>query len=714
MRWVLFAIAGLSVFCICAALWFTAAPGSGARTPPSFSKVKETYRRSDSLLLDRYGEVIHEMRVDEQIRRLEWTDLNDVSPAFIKALLAVEDKRFYQHHGVDWRALGSSALTNGLRKKTRGASTITMQLAAKLDKKLRPKGARRSIFLKREQIQAALNLEKTWSKNQVLEAYINLISYRGELQGISAASRGLFDKLPSGLNEAESLLLASMITSPNGSINSIAARACHFRSNLPFAVDCNNLETLARDKLAAPYRVKAVIALAPQVARILLNKSNTSVTSTIDGELQRFAKETLNRQLALLKDSNVSDGALLVMDNKTGEVLAYVGNGELYSSAAFVDGVQAPRQAGSTLKPFLYELAMEQKLLTAASVLDDSPLDVTTPTGLYVPRNYDHLFRGYVTARTALSSSLNVPAVRVLLLVGLDPFVERLKKLGFESLTEEPEYYGYSLALGSADVTLYDLANAYRTLANGGFRSEPKLTPVKTTSRGTQVLKPDAAYIISHILSDREARSATFGFENPLSTRFWTAVKTGTSKDMRDNWCVGFSEHYTVGVWVGNFSGEPMHNVSGISGAAPVWLDLMNYLHMHKPSRAPKPTDGVVFSRVTFAKGLESSRRECFLKGTEPDSEAPTVVLNTNYQKPHITYPAPDMLISVDPEIPGNSQRVPFRFQPAAAKYEWVINDQKTGVFDPLFLWNPSRGKYTVSIIDKNGAVLDSVAFTVR
>ncbi len=703
--------AGLSLIIFLVGLGFYLISAADIRKTPLFETVKNTYKKTDALLLDRQGQVIQELRVDKQGRRLEWVSLNGVSPAFVQAVLGVEDRRFYRHHGVDWLGLAASALENPTAERKRGGSTITMQLSGLLDKRLKPRKGRRTLKQKWNQMLAALELEKTWSKEQILEAYVNLVSYRAELQGLSAASRGLFDKEPSGLNEAESLILAALITSPNAPADRVIRRACFLGRSMGAATAEPAIKALADDRLRTSYRIKPAAALAPQAARILLKDGETRVVSTIDGRLQRLALETLNQTLGLLKEGRVTDGAVLIIENKTGEILAYVGNSGPTASASWVDGITARRQAGSTLKPFLYGLAIEQGLLTPASLLDDAPLQVPTVTGLYVPQNYDRVFRGHVSVRTALSASINIPAVRTLLLVGLQPFLDRLRQLGFESLTEEADYYGYSLALGSADITLRELANAYRTLANGGQWSELKLRLDQPGGKSMRVLDKNAALIVSHILSDREARSATFGLENPLSTRFWTAAKTGTSKDMRDNWCLGYSEKYTVGVWVGNFSGEPMKNVSGVSGAAPIWLEMMNALHANRPSNAPRLPAGVKAARVSFYQDLEPPREERFLKGTEPVFP---VRPDANYQKPRIVYPAPNTLISLDPEIPEDNQRVPFQFQPFTQPCEWVLNGRKTGNHEPLFLWKPERGKFVLSLVDRENRLVDSVEFLVK
>ncbi len=714
-RTLTYSLAGTALLAAaCLSLWcfISLQAGMEKRYFTDFDMVKTSYKVSDLLLLDRHGDVIDGLRVDIFGRRLEWVSLKDISPAMIRATLRVEDNRFYGHKGVDWYALLSAAFHNIRPQRLRGASTITMQLVSILDETLKSRtGGRRGMSVKWEQIKAAIALEKRWSKAEILEAYLNLISFRGELQGLCAASKGLFDKEPGGLNNAEAYILASFITSPNASVKAVVKRACYFSRTAGVSLSCEDIKTIADTCLTGPYRIKPFNAIAPHVARMLLKDGAGHVVSTIDGRLQRFTYETLHQYVRVLREQHVYDGAALVVDNKTGEILAYVGNSGTSPDTIFVDGIKAARQAGSTLKPFLYELAVEKQFLTAASLIDDAPLYVNTSTGLYVPQNYDKTFRGPVTVRTALSASINIPAVKTLLLVGVAPFVERLKDLGFVSLTRDPDFYGYSLALGSADVTLYELVNAYRVLANHGKWSGAKLIAEKKENKTKKIMDEKAAFIISHILSDREARSTTFGLENPLSTRFWTAAKTGTSKDMRDNWCVGYSDRYTVGVWVGNFSGEPMRNVTGITGAAPVWLEIMNYLHAEKTSRAPQAPSEIILAKVIYRQNIEAPREEWFIRGTEPVA---SMKRNTLHAKPRITYPADETLISIDPEIPDDLQRVPFQYQPETKQYQWVFNDEKTGISGHRFLWKPERGKFRLSIMDADSHILDTVEFAVK
>ena len=680
---------------------------------PAYQEVRQAYVKSDSVLLDRHGETLHELRVDKDRRRLDWTLVKDISPKLMEAVIQAEDRRFYEHGGVDYRSIGGALFQGLISEGLRGASTITMQLASLLDKELQSRKGKRSIWQKERQVLNAWEIEKKWSKTEILEAYLNLVTFRGELQGIAAASRDLFGKDPHGLSQCESLILASLIRSPNASSTEVFKRALSLNRAMNWQVETEDLHGQVRQVSLGPHLLRPQVTLAPHVARTVLQgrPNGSTVTCTLDNRVQRFGLDRLTHHLLSLKSQNVKDGALLVLENNTGEVLAYASYSGEPSFSRFLDGVQAKRQAGSTLKPFLYGLAFDQRILTPASLLDDSPLDIAVISGIYQPQNYDSRFKGFVTSRIALASSLNVPAVKTLSLVGIEPFLNRLRQLGIKGLHESGDFYGPSLALGSADVSLWELTNAYRCLGNEGQWSRPRLiSEENVAAQKKQVFSKEAAFLIADILSDREARSPTFGLENPLSTRFWTAVKTGTSKDMRDNWCVGYSRRYTVGVWTGNFSGEPMWNVSGVTGAAPIWTEIMDFLHRDVSNIQREPLSGLVRRRIEFPQDVAASREEWFIRGTEPSLQNQ----RTGQFNPKILYPPSGAVMAVDPDIPPDFQKVFFESRVPGDDFQWVLNGaalERTGKTIP---WIPRAGKYHLAIADKDGKVLDYVYFEVR
>lgn len=678
---------------------------------PSYQEVRKSYVKSDSLLLDRHRELIHELRTDKNRRRLDWVSLKDVSPALREAVIQAEDRRFYDHRGVDYRSIGA-ALVQGLTSESlRGASTLTMQLASMLDSDLRSKKGKRSVWQKERQILSALEIEKSWSKAEIFEAYLNLVTFRGEFQGIAAASRGLFGKDPHGLDQSESLVLASLIRSPNASSTELIKRVSHLHQAMAWQVSPEEIHFKLKELFMGRNFLRPRVDLAPHLARQLLKRSSpgSTVPCSLDGRLQRFVIDCLVQHLLPLSTQNVKDGAVLVVENRTGNVLAYVSHSGDPLSARFVDGVQAKRQAGSTLKPFLYGLAFDERILTSASLLDDSPLDIAVLSGVYQPRNYDSQFKGLVTSRIALASSLNVPAVKTLSLVGGEAFLNKLRQLGINGLTESGDFYGPSLALGSADVSLWELTNAYRSLANDGVWSPLHLISENASGR-KRVFSKEASFLISDILSDREARSITFGLENSLSTRFWTAVKTGTSKDMRDNWCIGYSRRYTVGVWTGNFSGEPMWNVSGITGAAPVWIEVMNFLHGDGSGSKKESPLGLVQRKVEFPQDVAPSREEWFIRGTEPNPQNRSI----GQINPTIVYPPSGAVIALDPDIPPELQKIFFISQTGESSVRWVLNGEPMEGAGRTIPWTPEAGKYFLAIADGDEKILDYVYFEVR
>jgi penicillin-binding protein 1C len=677
---------------------------------PEFAEVKKDFVSSYAVLLDRDGEVLQVQRMDLRNDRLPWVGLDQISPALTDAVVFAEDRGFYRNGGVDWLATAKATLKFLRGDKSRGASTITMQVAAQLDPDLGWRRGGRTLSQKWRQMDQARELNARWSKAQVLEAYLNLTQFRGDLQGVATASGALFGRSPAALTRAQSLVLAALLPAPSAPALKVAERACALIAAGYTGVSCEQARDLALSTLNRRQPPLMDDPALAGVATQLLTTPGQQQTTSINGPLQHFAEESLRAQLAGLRARSVSAGAVLVLDNATGEVLAYVGNAGLVEKSRYVDGIRALRQAGSTLKPFLYELALEKQYLTAASIVQDAPLNLATPDGLYTPQDYEKDFKGPVSARVALAGSLNTPAVRVLGVVGVDPFWQRLHELGFASLTESPDFYGYALALGAADVNLWSLTSAYRGLATQGLVGEPHFAP-GTVGDTQRVMAAAPSFVVADMISDRSARAITFGLDNPLSLPFWTAVKTGTSKDMRDNWCVGFSGRYTVGVWVGNLNGAPMEDVSGITGAAPVWAELMRFLEggrLRPGQPGPLAPPGLVQQRVHFAGIGEPDRDEWFMPGT-----AMSTVTYLADSSVRILYPVDETLVALDPDIPAANQHMRFHAETRGQALEWWLDDHRLGAARDLD-WAPVPGRHHLSLRDAAGKAWDAVDFTVR
>ncbi len=685
-------------------------------TPPKYETLRSNYTPSERIILDRNGAPIQHIRTDDKVRRTAWTPLDQISPALIDAVLASEDKRFFEHGGVDLRAAASAAITN-LRGGTtlRGASSISMQVAAMMDKSLTRASDGRTVQQKVDQAQAAWGLEREWTKQQILETYLNTLYFRGEIQGVGAAAEFLFGKSPHGLNATESALLAALIRGPQASRAIVEGRACEVLKGLDAKGDCAALAySIDRWSSTSSLRSDAE-SIAPHVAKYL--PPQTTAT-TLDRELQLAARDAIAKHLPQISGRNAHDAAVVVIDNATGDVLAYVGSSGRLSEAGEVDAARAPRQAGSTLKPFIYGLGIEKNLFTAATLLDDAPFSVDVGGGAYTPQNYAHEYVGPVTVRTALASSLNVPAIRALTLVGVAPSHALLRRAGLTTLVDDPEHYGFSLALGSADVSLLELTNAYRAIANGGVW---RPTSISAKSRPSQESKrlfsEPTAWLLADMLADRGARYVTFGFDNPLALSHWAAVKTGTSKDMRDNWTMGFNTRVTVGVWVGNASGAPMHSVTGITGAGPIWADVMEAAAtrygVSRPAAAPA---ALVKRRISFSDRLEASRDEWFARGTEPNGSTQLQVAarETSGSGARILSPTDGTIIALDPDIPAKNQRVALKSGDVAQAGCWEVNGESLGCTEGNGFWSPSAGNFTIRLLDKAGEERDRVTLTVR
>ncbi len=678
---------------------------------PDYANVRADYRASEAWLFDRHGALLARQRVDFQQRRMAWAPLDDISPAVQAAVIAAEDRRFHQHGGVDMLALAGAmrARLTGQRAR-RGASTIAMQLAAFLDPGLAAPGAR-GWRDKLRQMRAAWALAGRWSRDEMLEAYLNLVPLRGEVQGIGAGAQALFGKAPAALTRTDAALFAAMLPNPRADAAALARRACRLVPAEHCAGVTGAARALVAGQLAGADSIARDPALAPHLAVRLLTQPGQRVTTTLDAAAQTAAMTALRRQLIGLGPGRVRDGAAVVLDNASGDVLAYVGGIGLHSTAAAVDGANARRQAGSTLKPHLYAQVIERRWLTAASILDDVPVQLDTASGLYVPRNYDHSFKGPVSVRSALASSLNVPAVRTLLLGDVDAFRDRLWALGYQGLTEDGQHYGFSLALGSAEVSLVEQANAFRTLANGGRFSPVRLTPETPRAAPRQLVDPGAAYIVGDILADAAARADAFGSDSALRLPFWAAVKTGTSKAMRDNWCIGWSDRFTVAVWVGNLEGDSMVAVSGTSGAAPVWRDIMLALHAGAPGRPPAMPPGVEARRIALPGTREPDRQELFLAGT---AQTQLAAAPAAARRPRITSPVNGSVYAIDPDIPPDRQRLAVRVTGDVAGYRLTQGERLLGDADAGVQLVPRPGSHLILLRDPGGAVVDRIRYTVR
>lgn len=677
---------------------------------PAFDAVRADWRPSEAWLYDRDGQLLDSERVNFERRRLAWVPLNQISPAVRTAVVQSEDRRFWSHGGVDWLAIASAARARltmgGPGDRSRGASTLPMQLAAFLDPSLAQPG-KRDWGTKLRQMRAGQALAANWSHEQMLEAYFNLLPLRGEAQGIGAGAQSLFGKKPADMTRTDAALFAGLLPNPAASAEALGRRACRIAQTK----DCTAIRAAAATLVSGEHAARFDPALAPHLAVRLLDKPGKRVTTTIDRGIQAAAIVALRRQLAGLGSDRVRDGAVVVLDNATGEVLAYVGGVGLKSTAASVDGANARRQAGSTLKPHLYAQVIEHGWLTAASILDDSPVQLDTASGLYVPKNYDHSFKGPVSVRHALASSLNVPAVRALVIDDVQQFRDRLWALGYHGLVEDGEYYGFSLALGSAEVSLVEQANAFRTFANLGRYAPVHFLRGEKAEVPRQIVNPAAAFIVGDILADAAARTDAFGADSALRLPFWAAAKTGTSKGMRDNWCIGWSDRFTVAVWVGNLEGDSMRAVSGTSGAAPVWRDVMMALHAGRPGNPPAMPEGVEARQITLPGTREPPRREYFLAGT---AQTEMAAAPQAARRPRITSPVSGSVYALDPDIPIDRQRLAVIVSGSVAGYRLILDKTPLGDADAGQQILPRPGAHMLTLVDPGGRMIDRVRFTVR
>jgi len=652
-----------------------------ARSLPSVSDLQQRASQFETTrILDRNGGLLYEL-VDPRAGRRTYVTLDKVSPLLLAATIATEDKDFYSHPGYNVWAILRALWQNYTSGETvSGGSTITQQLARAI--LLSPQErSQRTYFRKAREIILASEITRRYSKEQILELYLNEIYYGNLAYGIEAAAETYFGTTADKLTLAQASFLAGLPQSP--AIYDIytnrEATLARQQQVLRLMVEASAEQNCIRiGQAAAPICVDPPAAAAaasemhawvfhpPEIrmryphwvnyvrAQLEANydaqtiyRSGFTIYTTLDPSLQDFAQQVVTSQVAALAEKHATNGALVAIRPASGEILAMVGSADYYNAA--ISGqvnmaISPTRQPGSAIKPITYVAAFEKGWTPATLIWDvpsefppsGDPRDAREP---YKPVNYDGKFHGPVTVRVALANSFNVPAVKTLQFVGIygdHGMLAMARRLGITSLNRDD--YGLSLTLGGGDVSLLEMTAAYAVLANGGARLPPvsirKIVDYRGNvvyeyrpPQGEQVIRPEHAYLITSILSDNEARAWMFGANSILNLPFAAAAKTGTTNDFRDNWTLGYTPDLVTGVWVGNADYTPMVNTSGLSGAAPIWSQFMQYAVPYVANGNPRPFErppGIVEQVICSLSGTQPSqwckeqRREVFASDQLP------------------------------------------------------------------------------------------------
>ena len=625
---------------------------------------------TSSQILDRDGNLLYEL-IDPNGGRRTTVPLDRISPWLLKATIATEDPRFYNHPGFDLIGIVRAILQNIREGDTvSGASTIAQQLVRNL---VLPEGAERTVNRKIREVVLAAEVTRSYPRDKILEIYVNSINYGNLAYGVEAAARTYFHKDAAELTLAEASFLAGIPQSPAvydpftpegrqyalnrqkdvlrlmqeaGDIDAEQARlAAQAMANYTFTPPPNEFTA------KAPHWVVYVKQLVEkEFGPEMLYRGGLKIYTTLDSNLQQLAEETVRQQIAQLADKHVTNGALITLDPRTGEILAMVGSPDFNNPAISgqVNMALRPRQTGSVIKPLTY-LAAFEKGWTPATILWDIPVVYTDTAGnIYRPVNYDGKFHGPQSVRSSLANSYNIPAVKTLVDVTIPEFLKLARRLGIDTLTR-PDY-GPALTLGGGEVPLIQMTGAFQVLANNGVYmppiaidrvekadgtvvcvfappgSAPTGLPLCQTidNTGVQLVKPQHAYLLSHILADNGARTPAFGPNSVLQLSRPAAVKTGTTNDYRDNWTIGYTPDLVTGVWVGNADNTEMQGISGVTGAGPIWRDFMQAALKGKPVRSFARPEGLIELDVCATSGLlptpycPYTKREMFIAGTQP------------------------------------------------------------------------------------------------
>ena len=632
---------------------------------PSIESLPERLSQPSIRITDRDGRLLYDLLPEDSGRQVSLASEN--IPQCIKdATVAVEDENFYSHPGFDLKGIVRALWINLQSGETKsGGSTITQQVVRILlfDDEERTE---RSIRRKAREAVLAWQLTRRYSKDEVLALYLNYSYYGGMAYGVEAASQTYFGKPASDLLLPECALLAGLtqtpglynpFTNPNLALErqkvvlglmqkhgfiseeeKLSAEQMPLEFNpAPYPVEAPHFIWLIKDRLDEMFLSGELDPQESLIVRTTLDLNMQHVVeATARRHIERFQMETG------VESHNVNNAAVVVIDPTNGDVLALTGSADYFdvNIHGAINMAALPRQTGSAFKPFIYALALTpsgpQAWTAGTTILDASTTFTMKNAQPYTPYNYDGMQRGYVSMRESLASSLNIPAVRTLEKVGIDDTVSLAKELGITSL-ERPDEYDLSLALGGGEVSLLELTSAYATLANQGVHTGYELILDIKNADGillykfereepVQVIDPRVTWLISDILSDDRARSLTFGANSALKLDRVAAVKTGTTTNFHDNWTIGYTPDLTVGVWVGNSTYEPMRNVTGLTGAGPIWHDVMRAVLEGRPEQAFIQPEGLKQVEICALSGLlptefcEHTKTEWFINGTEPTS----------------------------------------------------------------------------------------------
>lgn len=622
------------------------------RDVPSPKTLSEGNYAESSQLFDRNGKLIYEIYAD---KRRTSVSIDEIPKYLKEATLAIEDANFYKHGGFDIKGILRGLWRTIVEKRLQGGSTLTQQLVK--NGLLTPE---RTWKRKIKEAVLTIMTEARYSKEQILEMYFNQTPYGGTLWGVEAAAKGIFNKRTKDLDLAESALIAGLPGSPTryspfAHPDSAKARQELVLKRMKELGYINEEEMVKASQEVLNYYLNKNEIQAPHFAFYIkelltekygskmVNEGGLRITTSLDLDLQNYVQEIVATEMAKLKKMNVTNGAVLITEAKTGQILAMVGSKDYF--AEDIEGkfniTTASRQPGSAIKPLNYAVGLETGKVTAASIFIDEPtcFNVTGQKS-YCPSNYGGAYHGIQTLRNSLGNSLNIPAVKMLKINGLETFVASAAAMGI-STYKDPSAYGLSLTLGGGEVMMTDMNVAFGALANTGLKQ--KLEPIiKVVDRhgktleefsyvpGERVLSRETSFIISNILSDDGARSMVFGNGSLLNIKGHpeVAVKTGTTNDLRDNWTIGYTPDYVVSVWVGNNNNSKMSGVvSGTTGAAPIWNKVMNQILKDKPVKKPLVPASVVKMAVCNLTGQLvpdegcDSHYEYFIKDSVPTNK---------------------------------------------------------------------------------------------